>query len=142
MDFPSPNGSPEWSSFVAYIYRYDLSYLEIGGNPWVQGGSTRLRGPIFVDATYRLAGYTDLYSAAAVWYGLSDDVDPSKAVACPLPIGSATAHHPLTLHYTGANQTDDYRRVWILHFGAYGRARFHLHPKMIAARVAGFIRSL
>jgi carboxymethylenebutenolidase len=30
-------------------------------------------------ATARLVGYTDLYSAAAVWYGLSDDVDPAKA---------------------------------------------------------------
>jgi carboxymethylenebutenolidase len=30
-------------------------------------------------ATYRTVGYTDLYSAAAVWYGLSDDIDPSKA---------------------------------------------------------------
>jgi len=69
------------------------------------------------------------------------DVDPTKAVACPLQMGSATAHHPLTLHYTGANQTDDYRRVWILHFGAYGRARFLLHPKMIAARLSGWLRA-
>jgi carboxymethylenebutenolidase len=30
-------------------------------------------------ASYRLVGYTDLYAAAVVWYGLSDDVDPSKA---------------------------------------------------------------
>jgi carboxymethylenebutenolidase len=30
-------------------------------------------------ATYRIVGYTDLYSAAVVWYGLSDDVDPAKA---------------------------------------------------------------
>jgi hypothetical protein len=69
----------------------------------------------------------------------TNDVDPTKAVACPLQVGSATAHHPLTLHYTGANQTDDYRRAWILHFGAYGRARFLLHPKMIAARIAALL---
>jgi hypothetical protein len=67
-------------------------------------------------------------------------LDPTKAVACPLPVGGATLHHPLTLHYTGANQSDHYRRVWILHFGAYGRARFLLHPKMIAARIAAFMR--
>ncbi len=30
-------------------------------------------------ATYRIVGYTDLYAAAAVWYGLSDDVDPAMA---------------------------------------------------------------
>jgi hypothetical protein len=67
-------------------------------------------------------------------------VDPAKAVTCPLPVGGATIHHPLTLHYTGPNQSDDYRRSWILHFGAYGRARFMLHPKMIAARLAELMR--
>ena len=70
----------------------------------------------------------------------TNHVDPTKAVACPLQVGSATAHHPLTLHYTGPNQTDDHRRVWILHFGAYGRARFLLHPKMIAARIVTLLR--
>jgi len=70
------------------------------------------------------------------------DVDPTKAVACPLQVGSVTAHHPLTLHYTGANHTDEYRRVWILHFGAYGRARFLLHPKMIAARISARMRGV
>jgi carboxymethylenebutenolidase len=30
-------------------------------------------------AAYRIVGYTDLYSAAVVWYGLSGDVDPGKA---------------------------------------------------------------
>jgi hypothetical protein len=72
----------------------------------------------------------------------TNDVDPTKAVACPLQVGSATVHHPLTLHYTGANQTDAYRRAWILHFGAYGRARFLLHPKMIASRIYAFLRGL
>jgi len=71
----------------------------------------------------------------------TDDVDPTRAVPCPLEVGSATAHHPLTLHYTGPNQTDTYRRVWILHFGAYGRARFLLHPKMIAARISALLRA-
>jgi hypothetical protein len=65
----------------------------------------------------------------------TNHVDHGKAVACPLVIGSATAHHPLTLHYTGPNQSESYRRAWILHFGAYGRMRFLLHPRMMAARV-------
>jgi carboxymethylenebutenolidase len=30
-------------------------------------------------ASYRTVGYTNLYSAAALWYGLSNDVDPAKA---------------------------------------------------------------
>jgi carboxymethylenebutenolidase len=29
-------------------------------------------------ASYRTVGYTDLYSAAALWYGLSSDIDPAK----------------------------------------------------------------
>jgi hypothetical protein len=39
----------------------------------------------------------------------ADNVDDSTAVACPLPTGGATVHHPLTLHYTGANQSDEHR---------------------------------
>jgi Phytanoyl-CoA dioxygenase (PhyH) len=55
------------------------------------------------------------------------------AVACPLPLGGATIHHPLTLHYTGPNESGGHRRAWILHFGAYGKFRHRLHPKAIAA---------
>jgi len=40
---------------------------------------------------------------------ITDDVDDSKAIACPLAVGGVTVHHPLTLHYTGANQSDDCR---------------------------------
>jgi hypothetical protein len=67
------------------------------------------------------------------------NVDDSTAVACPLPTGGATVHHPLTLHYTGANESNDYRKVWILHFGAYGWLRRRLHPRVVAARVRGYI---
>jgi hypothetical protein len=65
----------------------------------------------------------------------ADNVDDSKAVACPLAVGGATVHHPLTLHYTGANQSDACRKAWILHFGAYGWLRRRLHPKVVAKRV-------
>lgn len=67
---------------------------------------------------------------------VSDNVDDSKAVACPLAIGGATVHHPLTLHYTGANQSDSVRKAWIIHFGAYGWFRRRLHPKVLMARLA------
>jgi Phytanoyl-CoA dioxygenase (PhyH) len=63
-----------------------------------------------------------------------DTVDDSTAVPCPLAAGGATVHHPLTLHYTGANESDAYRKVWILHFGAYGWFRRRLHPKVLALR--------
>jgi hypothetical protein len=89
-------------------------------------------------AAHRTVGPNQTPAGATI---TTNDVDRTKAVACPLPVGSATVHHPLTLHYTGPNQSDDYRRVWILHFGAYGRARFLLHPKMIASRIAGIFRA-
>lgn len=57
-------------------------------------------------------------------------------VACPLPIGGVTVHSPLTLHYTGPNETADVRRAWILHFGPWGRlAKLHpaiLYQKLVA----------
>lgn len=42
-----------------------------------------------------------------------DEVDPSWAVACPVPAGGATVHHCRTLHYTGPNRTDATRRAYI-----------------------------
>jgi ectoine hydroxylase-related dioxygenase (phytanoyl-CoA dioxygenase family) len=39
--------------------------------------------------------------------------DFSSAVACELPAGGATIHLERTLHYTPANQSDDYRRAYI-----------------------------
>jgi hypothetical protein len=72
---------------------------------------------------------------------VASQVDTINAVACPLSVGSATVHHPLTLHYTGANESDEYRRVWILHFSAYGRVRFLIHPLMIASRMRDWFQS-
>jgi hypothetical protein len=67
----------------------------------------------------------------------AESVDATNAVVCPLSIGSATIHHPMTLHYTGANESADYRRAWILHFGAYGKFRRLLHPRNITAKIRG-----
>ena len=53
--------------------------------------------------------------------------------------GGATIHHPLTLHYTGANQSTTFRRAWILHFGAYGKIRHLLHPKSVAGRMRNWV---
>ncbi len=68
-----------------------------------------------------------------------DACDSTRAVACPLELGGATIHQPLTLHYTGANQSSDYRRAWILHFGAYGKIRHLFHPKSVAAKLRTWI---
>ena len=44
---------------------------------------------------------------------VTDEVDPTVAVACPLPAGGATVHWATTLHRTGPNRTDTVRRAWI-----------------------------
>jgi ectoine hydroxylase-related dioxygenase (phytanoyl-CoA dioxygenase family) len=48
---------------------------------------------------------------------VTEEVDPSKAVACPLQPGGATFHHCRTLHYAGPNTTDNPRRAYILVLG-------------------------
>jgi ectoine hydroxylase-related dioxygenase (phytanoyl-CoA dioxygenase family) len=45
-----------------------------------------------------------------------DQIDATRAVACPLPAGGATIHSSRTLHYTGANLSDQPRRAYILAF--------------------------
>ena len=45
---------------------------------------------------------------------MTDDVDPSKAVSCPLAPGGATFHHSGTLHHTAPNTTDNPRRAYII----------------------------
>jgi hypothetical protein len=106
------------------------------GCMWFVPGSNR--GPLFPHhvASKRFKDANAPTTAATL---AADNVDDSTAVACPLPTGGATVHHPLTLHYTGANQSDEYRKVWILHFGAYGWLRRRLHPRVLAAGVRGYV---
>jgi ectoine hydroxylase-related dioxygenase (phytanoyl-CoA dioxygenase family) len=40
-----------------------------------------------------------------------------KAVACPIKAGDCTIHHPLTIHGTGPNLTDEPRLAYGLAFG-------------------------
>jgi len=54
---------------------------------------------------------------------VTDDVDPSQAVACPIPVGGATFHHCRTLHYAGPNTTDCPRRAYILVLGTPPKKR-------------------
>lgn len=53
-------------------------------------------------------------------HGLEVDdgiIDPSQAVACPLPQGGATFHLSRTFHYTAPNNSQIPRRAFILGFG-------------------------
>jgi hypothetical protein len=98
------------------------------------------RGPLLPHhVVHKRPGGATTHSVGATIATNSDSFDASLAVACPLPLGGATAHHPLTLHYTGPNQSDGYRRAWILHFAAYGFFRFRLHPKCVAKRLRALV---
>ena len=44
----------------------------------------------------------------------------SRAVACPIPLGSVTFHHSKTPHMTTANVTDQWRRILTQHLQAVG----------------------
>jgi hypothetical protein len=68
------------------------------------------------------------------------DVDPSAAVACPLPAGGATMHTPLTVHAAGPNQTDRVRRAWILAFSAHSRYGL-VRAATVAVKVASRVRA-
>ena len=63
---------------------------------------------------------------------LADDEGIQGSVACPLPAGGATIHAGRTLHYTGANLTDEPRRALIVAFRAPpvwdGRRSFPWQP--------------
>lgn len=54
---------------------------------------------------------------------VTDEVDPAQAVACPIPAGGATCHHPRTLHYSGPNVTLHSRRAYVLVLGAPPKVR-------------------
>jgi ectoine hydroxylase-related dioxygenase (phytanoyl-CoA dioxygenase family) len=47
---------------------------------------------------------------------VSEVVDESQAVACPLPAGGATFHHSRTLHHTAMNATDEARLAFPVEF--------------------------
>jgi|SaaInl4_135m_RNA_FD_contig_51_1390331_length_3522_multi_4_in_0_out_0_2 hypothetical protein len=54
---------------------------------------------------------------------VTDHVDASKAVTCPLDPGGATFHHCRTLHYADPNTTGRERRAYITVFNAPPRRR-------------------
>jgi hypothetical protein len=59
----------------------------------------------------------------------TDDVDTTRAVACPLRAGDVTVHFPRTLHYTGPNLTAVPRLAWSLEFGPRRGLPFRLAAK-------------
>lgn len=48
------------------------------------------------------------------------EVDMLSVRSAEVCAGGLTVHTPMTIHMTGANETDTLRRVWILHFAPWG----------------------
>ncbi|WP_447602560.1 phytanoyl-CoA dioxygenase family protein [Nitrospira sp. Nam80] len=73
---------------------------------------------------------------------MTDHIDVSQAVTCPLSIGEATVHGPLTLHMALANRTDFIRRVWTLTFTPWGQWGFLTPSRLLnrARTLAGRVR--
>jgi len=51
---------------------------------------------------------------------VTDCVDITQAVPCPIAAGDLTIHHGRTLHYAGPNITDSPRMAWAVEFTAGG----------------------
>jgi hypothetical protein len=78
---------------------------------------------------------------------MTDSVDPTKAVACPLRIGDGTIHGPLTLHSAFANSTPFIRRTWLLTFRPWGKwgffapSRLSQRARLLYHRVISNVRT-
>lgn len=51
----------------------------------------------------------------------TDQIAPSEAIACPLRMGEATIHGPLTPHMAPPNSTPFARRTWTITFTPWGK---------------------
>ncbi|WP_260724117.1 phytanoyl-CoA dioxygenase family protein [Dactylosporangium roseum] len=97
---------PRWSRRGLSIWTtLDVATVESGCLHYLPGGH---RGPVLphhhIDNDDRVRGL------------MTDDVDPSSGVACPLGPGGAVVHDFRTPHYAGPNRTDQPRRAYVLVF--------------------------
>ncbi|MBB5828992.1 phytanoyl-CoA dioxygenase family protein [Micromonospora carbonacea] len=97
---------PRWRRRGLSIWTtLDEATVESGCLHYLPGGH---RGPVLphhhIDNDDRIRGL------------MTDDVDPTSAVACPLAPGGAVVHDFRTPHYAGPNLTDQPRRAYVLVF--------------------------
>ncbi len=52
---------------------------------------------------------------------MTDHADSTRAILCPLRVGGAVMHGPLTLHAASSNHSDTIRRTWLLTFRPWGK---------------------
>ena len=99
---------PSWSELSAHVLNergHDVS-VERGCMQFIPGSHREQ-----IRKHHRLQHLRHAHALEA------DDVDVSRAVACPLRAGDVTVHMPRTLHYTGPNETPLPRLAWSLEFG-------------------------
>jgi hypothetical protein len=120
---PPHNGKETpWHQDLAYPARVHPNTIRFGMNFWMPLQDASVESGCMQFVPYSNLGnllpHHPVGNDPEVHTLETDAVDKSKAVACPVPAGGCTIHQPKTLHYTGPNQTDQWRRVWILNFAS------------------------
>lgn len=119
---PPHNGkSTPWHQDLAYPGQKTPDIIRFGINMWMPLQDASVESGCMQFIPYSNLGNLLPHHAVgndpAVHTLETDCVDPAQAVPCPIPAGGVTIHQPKTLHYTGPNETDEWRRVWILNWG-------------------------
>jgi ectoine hydroxylase-related dioxygenase (phytanoyl-CoA dioxygenase family) len=68
---------------------------------------------------------------------ICDEVDTTKAVVCPIPVGTVCMHTPTTIHSAHDNTSDSLSCAWTIHFSPYGRL-LSWRPSHVAMRMRKF----
>jgi len=119
---PPHNGrATPWHQDLAYPAQRNPDLIRFGVNMWMPLQDVTVESGCMQFIPHsnlgNLLSHHPVGHDADVHTLQTDAVDPAQAIACPLPAGGVTMHQPKTLHYTGANDTNEWRRVWILNFG-------------------------
>lgn len=108
---PQYGSQMPWHQDAAHIGSYDILKVWMPlDEVTVENGCLQ-----FIQGSH-LEGLRPHYSYPGDPSGLSlitDDVDSSQAVICPLPAGGASIHHRNTLHHSKANTTKTPRRAFV-----------------------------
>ncbi|HVF09531.1 MAG TPA: phytanoyl-CoA dioxygenase family protein [Abditibacteriaceae bacterium] len=119
---PPHNGkATPWHQDLAYPAQRNPNLVRFGVNMWMPLQDVTIESGCMQFIPYSNLGnllpHHPVGHDSEVHTLVTDDVNPAQAVPCPIPAGGVTMHQPKTLHYTGANETDHWRRAWILNFG-------------------------
>ncbi len=117
---PAQYGAPTpWHQDEAY---WDPDMIPISASAWMPLDEATVESGCmqFIPGSHRddIHWHKHIDNDPTIHGLVTEEVDPGKAVACPLRPGGATFHHCRTLHYAGPNTSDHPRRAYILVLGA------------------------